>query len=75
VILRKHTTVGHIDRFTKESCFAKAMFGQYTDNEIDLRFISQKGFFLTEGTPVNTSVSALAIFGTLTYSLWIVHQL
>lgn len=50
------------DLFTKENCFAEALFGQYSDSEIDLRYISQNGFFLAEGKPVNTSVSAVAIF-------------
>jgi hypothetical protein len=50
------------DLFTKENCFAEALFGQYSDSEIDLRYISQNGFFLAEGKPVNTSVSAVVIF-------------
>jgi hypothetical protein len=50
------------DLFTKENCFAEALFGQYGDNEINLRYISQNGFFLVEGKPVNTSVSAVVIF-------------
>lgn len=50
------------DLFTKESCFAEALFGQYEDTEIDLRYISQYGFFLGGGKPINTSVSAVMIF-------------
>lgn len=50
------------DLFTKENCFAEALFGQYRDNEIDLNYISQNGFFLAGGKPINTSVSAVIIF-------------
>jgi hypothetical protein len=50
------------DLFTKETCFAEALFGQYGDTEIDLRNITQNGFFLAGGKPINTSVSAVIIF-------------
>lgn len=50
------------DLFTKENCFAEALFGQYGDTEIYLPHISQNGFFLAEGKSVNTSVSAVVIF-------------
>lgn len=50
------------DLFTKENCFAEALFGQYGDNEIDLNYTMQNGFFLAGGKPINTSVSAVIIF-------------
>lgn len=50
------------DLFTKENCFAEALFGQYGDTEIDLSHITQSGFFLASGKPINTSVSAVIIF-------------
>jgi hypothetical protein len=50
------------DLFTKENCFAEALFGQYGDTEIDLNYISQNSFYLSDGKPVNTSVSAVIIF-------------
>lgn len=50
------------DLFTKENCFAGALFGQYNEMGIDLCNNLQKGFFLAEGKPINTSVSAVVIF-------------
>lgn len=50
------------DLFTKEACFAETLFGQYSDSGIDLRYNLEKGFFLSEGKPINTSVSAVVIF-------------
>lgn len=50
------------DLFTKESCFAEALFGQYGDAEIDLNHVMQNSFFLAGGKPINTSVSAVIIF-------------
>lgn len=50
------------DLFTKENCFAEALFGQYGDTEIDLSYTMQNGFFFAGGKPINTSVSAVVIF-------------
>lgn len=50
------------DLFTKENCLAEALFGQYGDSEIDLSYITQNGFYLAGGRPINTSVSAVIIF-------------
>ena len=50
------------DLFTKENCFAEALFGQYGDSAIDLRYNTQNSFYLAGGKPINTSVSAVVIF-------------
>jgi hypothetical protein len=50
------------DLFTKETCFGEALFGQYGDDKIDLRYPLQNGFFLGDKTPNNTTVTAVIIF-------------
>lgn len=52
-----------MDTFTKESCFARALFGQLEyDNTIKLYSNDQAGFFYHNGKLKNTSVSAVIIF-------------
>lgn len=53
------------DLFTGENCFTEALWGQYSDTEIDINYITQSGFFLSGGKPINTSVSAVVIFRNL----------
>lgn len=50
------------DLFTKENCFAEALFGQYDSNEIDLNRDYKESFFIANKNPINTSVSAVIIF-------------
>jgi hypothetical protein len=50
------------DLFTKENSFSEALFGQYGDSNIDRRYIYQNSFYLANGKPINTSVSAVVIF-------------
>jgi hypothetical protein len=50
------------DLFTEESCFSEALFGQHGTNKIDLRYPSKNSFYLADGKPINTSVSAVVIF-------------
>lgn len=50
------------DLFTKETCFGEALFGQYGDDKIDLRYPLQNGFFLCDKAPINTTVTAVIIF-------------
>lgn len=50
------------DLFTGEDDFGKALFGHFSINKFNLIHTNQPGFFVANGNPINTSVSAIIFF-------------